>query len=243
MRWFLLLMVVGVFGFVGFQGLSFPKPLFQIQEVFVNWSTQPDQGPVENLVREKILRELQSVKGEWIWKIEPEVMLEQIKKNSWVDQISIHRQWPNKILVNLRLKIFRAVAINKKGEIFPIASDGDLLPKIPGGEDLKKVVFRGNEVLQKKEVRLKALEVLSSLPDRGDLQEDQVSVVEFDSKYGFSLFLKNRDVQIKLGEERWKVKTARAQQVLDYLISRQLDARVIDANLSKKVLVRLRKDP
>ena len=39
------------------------------------------------------------------------------------------------------------------------------------------------------------------------------------------------------------IKAQRVSQVLEYMETRQLEARVIDANLSKKVLVRLRKDP
>jgi cell division protein FtsQ len=39
------------------------------------------------------------------------------------------------------------------------------------------------------------------------------------------------------------LKAARVAQVIEYMETRQLEARVIDANLSKKVLVRLRKDP
>jgi cell division protein FtsQ len=39
------------------------------------------------------------------------------------------------------------------------------------------------------------------------------------------------------------LKADRVGQVLDYLEKHELDARVIDANLTKKVLVRLRKRP
>jgi cell division protein FtsQ len=50
-------------------------------------------------------------------------------------------------------------------------------------------------------------------------------------------------VRVKMGEDQMALKAARVSQVVDYLETRQFDARVIDANLSKKVLVRLRKDP
>ncbi len=50
-------------------------------------------------------------------------------------------------------------------------------------------------------------------------------------------------IQVKMGEDQVSLKSARVAQVVDYLETRQFDARVIDANLSKKVLVRLRKDP
>ncbi len=49
-------------------------------------------------------------------------------------------------------------------------------------------------------------------------------------------------VRVKIGEDQVALKAARVSQVVDYLDAKQFDARVIDANLSKKVLVRLRKD-
>ena len=43
----------------------------------------------------------------------------------------------------------------------------------------------------------------------------------------------------KYGEDQFEIKSSRVSQVIDYLENRDLKARVIDANLSKKVLVRL----
>jgi cell division protein FtsQ len=51
------------------------------------------------------------------------------------------------------------------------------------------------------------------------------------------------NIKIKLGEDQFAVKSARVSQVMDYLEKRDLKARVIDANLSKKVLVRLQQSP
>ena len=50
-------------------------------------------------------------------------------------------------------------------------------------------------------------------------------------------------LQIKIGDEHVRTKSFRISKVLDYLDSKKFQARVIDANLSQKVLVRLRKDP
>ena len=50
-------------------------------------------------------------------------------------------------------------------------------------------------------------------------------------------------LRVKVGEDRVRTKSFRISQVLDYLDSRKFQARVIDANLSQKVLVRLRKEP
>ena len=46
-----------------------------------------------------------------------------------------------------------------------------------------------------------------------------------------------------MGDDQFIVKGARVNQVLEYLESNEFKARVIDATLSQKVLVRLRKGP
>ena len=50
-------------------------------------------------------------------------------------------------------------------------------------------------------------------------------------------------MRVNLGDDEVLKKSLRVSQVLNYVDEHQLDARVIDANLSKKVLVRLRKGP
>ena len=67
--------------------------------------------------------------------------------------------------------------------------------------------------------------------------------MSYKEKEGFWLTLIRSGVEVRIGEELVPLKSARVSQVLDYLKSHQFEARVIDADLSQKVLVRLRKDP
>jgi cell division protein FtsQ len=53
----------------------------------------------------------------------------------------------------------------------------------------------------------------------------------------------NKELRVKLGNENFESKSLRVSQVIDYIENKQIEARVIDANLSQKVLVRLRKEP
>jgi cell division protein FtsQ len=70
-----------------------------------------------------------------------------------------------------------------------------------------------------------------------------VSEIGYDRKEGSWIKLLNSETRVNLGEEQFEIKSARISQVIEYLEGRNLKARVIDANLSKKVLVRLQQNP
>ena len=72
---------------------------------------------------------------------------------------------------------------------------------------------------------------------------NQVSEIGYDKKEGYWIKLLNSETRVQYGEDQFEIKSARISQVIEYLESRNLKARVIDANLSKKVLVRLQQSP
>jgi cell division protein FtsQ len=93
------------------------------------------------------------------------------------------------------------------------------------------------------EMRKKAIRLMSEVPADGKFSKRNISELRYDPKEGFWATLIQSGIRVKIGEENIPLKSARVAQVIEYMETRQLEARVIDANLSKKVLVRLRKDP
>ena len=71
------------------------------------------------------------------------------------------------------------------------------------------------------------------------MSRTKLSEVSYDRRDGYWIQLIDSNVKIKFGENDFAMKSARVSQVLEYLEKKDLKARVIDANLSKKVLVRL----
>ena len=121
--------------------------------------------------------------------------------------------------------------------------DGNFLDTIETRQAPDVALLEGEIFLKKPELRKKAVEVLAELPEEGSFSQKSISEVRYDTKEGFWMTLIKSGIQVKIGEDKVGLKAARVSQVVDYLDSRQFEARVIDANLSKKVLVRLRKDP
>lgn len=85
--------------------------------------------------------------------------------------------------------------------------------------------------------------MIDEIPTEGKFSQKRISEIRHDSKDGFWMTMMKTGLRVKMGEDNFALKASRVGQVIEYMENRQLEARVIDANLSKKVLVRLRKDP
>jgi cell division protein FtsQ len=133
--------------------------------------------------------------------------------------------------------------VSRKGELYPLVTDGTFLPPILSQQAPDVALLEGEGFFKSVEMRKKALQLISEVPHDGRFSKKNISQIGYDPKEGFWVTLLQSGLRVKLGEEQFATKAARISQVIEYMDARQLEARVIDANLSKKVLVRLRKDP
>jgi len=133
--------------------------------------------------------------------------------------------------------------MNKKGSLIPVMGDGKFLDPISSSEAPDVVLLEGETFYKTPELRKKAIQMIDEIPDIGSFSAANISAIRHDSKDGFWISLIKPAIDVKMGEDQFVVKGARVNQVLEYLDTNEFKARVIDANLSQKVLVRLRKDP
>lgn len=188
-------------------------------------------------------QELDRQKGVSLWAMDLPGLVRQLQKRDWVDRVHVTRHWPKQLQVNIVPKEIRFLYLGKNGKFFPVTSEGEFLPpvEIDGAPD---VVLLHGEVFEKNDtLRKKAVEVVSSIPESGRFSQKTISEIRYNSKEGFWATLVQSGIRVKLGDAHVALKAERVAQVLEYMESRELKARVIDADLSKKVLVRLRKDP
>lgn len=182
-------------------------------------------------------------KGVSLWNIKLKKISTQVSSLNWVDGLNIKREWPSTLSVRVRPYEVKLLYMGKAGKLIPIIKDGTFLDPVDSKEAPDVVLVEGDAFLKKTELRKKAVDVLEQIPKEGSFSKKTISEIRYDNKEGFWMTLIKTGVQVKMGEDQMSLKAARVSQVVDYLESRQFDARVIDANLSKKVLVRLRKDP
>lgn len=182
-------------------------------------------------------------KGVSLWNLKLKRISKEVDQLNWVESLNIKRSWPSTLSVLIRPYEVKLLYMAKGGKLVPIIKDGSFLDPVDSKQAPDVVLLEGEGFGKKGALRKKAVDVVDQIPAEGSFSRKTISEIRYDSKEGFWMTMIKTGIQVKMGEDQVSLKSARVAQVVDYLESRQFDARVIDANLSKKVLVRLRKDP
>lgn len=179
-----------------------------------------------------------------LWSLPLSKISNELSDYNWIETAAIKRSWPNTLTITVRpYKVKLLFMSSKGGKLLPVIKNGKFLDPIETSHAPDVALLEGEAFIKKAELRQKAVQVMEELPTEGSFSQKTVSEIRYDKQEGFWMTLIRTGVRVKIGEDQVALKAARVSQVVDYLDSRQFDARVIDANLSKKVLVRLRKDP
>ncbi|MFS4458273.1 cell division protein FtsQ/DivIB [Bdellovibrio sp. HCB2-146] len=192
---------------------------------------------------EQLQTSLKPYEGVSLWNINLKTVVRTVKGNEWVNRVALKRAWPTTLQVHVQAHEVKLLYLGKNGKLLPVIGDGTFLDPVEAPQAPDVAVLDGEVFTKQSALRKKAVDVIEELPAEGSFSRKTVSEIRYDSKEGFWMTLIKTGIQVKIGEDQVALKAARVGKVVDYLESRQFDARVIDANLSKKVLVRLRKDP
>lgn len=186
---------------------------------------------------------LEKYRGRSLWDLDLNEISQQIQSLRWTEGNYLSRRWPTRLNVKITPKDVKLLYLAKSGEMLPIVEDGSFLSPVTS-QNAPDVTLLGGDSFEKNlEMRKKAVRAISEIPPEGKFSRKNISELGYDGKEGFWATLIESGIRVKIGEENIPLKSARVSQVIEYMETRELEARVIDANLSKKVLVRLRKDP
>ena len=183
---------------------------------------------------------LESFRGRSMWQLDLDKVSKRISQYNWIEKYELTRKWPSTLTVQVKPFEVKALLMNLgKGEKFvPVIRDGKPLDAIEASIAPDVAVLDG-AVFAQPELRKKAVQMLEEVPTDGTFSRKVISEVRWSSKDGFYARMVKTGIQVKLGEDRFGIKSIRVGQVLDYLGNRGIKAESVDANLSKKVLVRL----
>jgi cell division protein FtsQ len=188
-------------------------------------------------------KKLEEFKGTSLFEVDLEKIQQTIESENWVKSVEIYREWPNRLKIVIEAyDVVLLFWMNEK-KIFPILENNRVLDPLPVSKAPDRAITVEKKIFTESKIRKKAIDLLASLPAQGSFSTSKISEVGYNSKEGFWTDILNKDLRVKLGSENFESKSLRVSQVLDYIENKQIEARVIDANLSQKVLVRLRKDP
>lgn len=184
-------------------------------------------------------RQLEAYRGKSLWKLDLEDISTKIGGLNWVETHSIARSWPSTLTVKIRPYEVKALFISRSDRLVPVIQEGRLLDAVEPMLAPDVALLEGSAFQSRPDLRRKAVEMLDEIPPDGAFSRKTVSEVRWDSKDGFQVKMTKTGVDVKLGDDLFAIKSARVGQVLDYLSDRGIRARALDANLSKKVLVKL----
>jgi len=216
---------------------------FNIAEVEIQLVDAKAQANFYSPLMMKLEKKMLAFKGQSLWAVNLSEVVGILNSQNWIETHSITRSWPGVLQVKIKPHDVQMVYLGKNGQYLPIISDGSFLDVVDSKQTPDVMLLEGKVFEKKKDLRAKAVKVLNEIPEEGSFSRKTISEIHYDAKDGFSVTLMKTGIRVKIGEEQVALKSARVSQVVDYLQTRQFEARVIDANLSKKVLVRLRNDP
>ena len=220
---------------------------FQIQKIDIILKTHADQ---KSYTRDYIVRldeNFQKFQGQSLWSFSLKNISDVLRQQKWIKDFRVSRSWPSSLEIQIEaVEISLLITDSQKmnlGLLRPVTADGDILPEIDTRQAPSKALLKGDIFLKNAGKRKQAIELLKSLPSEGKMGVGSLSEINYNPKEGFWISMIQSDLKVKLGEDQFAMKSARVSQVMDYLEKKNLKARVIDANLSKKVLVRLQQTP
>jgi len=216
---------------------------FNIDKIEITVENMVNQPQYLQPLVKKLDQTIEVARGTSLWSINLNQLNQKINQYDWIQSMNISRQWPSQLSVKLTVKEVKALIISQNGKLLPVVDEGAYLNSVEVGEAPDAAFLFGKEFEKNKELRKKAIQFIDELPSEGAFSKKTISEIHYEEKEGFWLNLVKDNLKVKIGHDQISMKSARVSQVIDYIESRKMNARVIDANLSKKVLVRLRKDP
>ncbi len=221
--------------------------LFKVRKIeVVEVSSADEDGAKSPIAYEsyfiRLKLKLSKFDGENLWNLDPEKIKEIAKQESWVENVEIYRRFPQTLRLEVKAKPSVAIFMNSQGELHLISTDGTVLPKIEETKSPKLPVIQDSYLLKNEKAKSRIIKILNEMPSTGSLSLETVAEINMGKKDEIWLTHLQTKSTIKLGNENIAIKSARVAKVLEYLEHNNLKGRVIDADFSKKVLVKLRND-
>ncbi len=182
--------------------------------------------------------------GQYIWATDIDEVLRSVLSDVRIASASVKRKLPNQIVIEYVPQLPVANLLSKKGNrVHPIAADGKILPAVTIANGVNGPILRGKNFFVDKTIRVKTIDWLAELKKQDAVMAEKISEVVYDKKNGYKIFLTMNATEVWLGEQDLDRRLVHVGKVLNYLETKKLEGRVIDARLSKKVVVKLRGAP
>lgn len=187
----------------------------------------------------KLKSKLEKYQERSLWDLRLNDVASEMSDDLWIESSRISRSWPSTLAITVKPYKIKFLLVNKNGSLQPVIRDGNMLNPIESSMAPDVILLQGEKFKKDPVLRKKAVELLTEIPAEGSFSSSTISEINFDEKDGFGMKMIKSDLNVRLGDGQFGLKAKRVSQVIDYLEKHEIQAHTIDANLSKKVLVRM----
>lgn len=212
--------------------------VFKVSQIEITTDNSTGYDDYIRTLKKKLLR----FEGVNLWEVDLDRMEQVLQHEPWIKSVKIYRRYPHTLRVEVNAKDSVALILSHEGKMQILSDDALLLPPISATQAPKLPVIQDQRVFRDTILRQRVVQLLREIPEAGRLSRESISEVTINKNGEIWLEHLLLKTQIKLGEESIALKSARVSQVLEYMEHNNLNSRVIDADFSKKVLVKLRND-
>lgn len=214
------------------------KGFFDLDQIHIVLEDSPNRSLHLKPLVDDLDKSLEMYRGQSLWSLEMRDLSKTLAAQPWIADHSLSREWPRSVVVKIRPQEVKALYLSGQKSLIPVIEEGRFLAPIEAKLAPDVVVFEG-KAFEDQGFRKKAVKVLDEIPERGPFSKSTISEMRWSQKDGFAMTMVKSAVEVKIGEDAIALKAARLGQVLEYLNNRGMHAKSLDANLSKKVLVKL----
>lgn len=177
--------------------------------------------------------------GQNIFSFSKKELVTGIRKNPWVAGVFINREFPDTVLIDIVER--EPVALVKLDALYIMDSKGNVFKKL-SEENLDLPIVTGLTV-EETEQGAKAseeglLELIGFLKDRNGFNLNNVSEINVDPFYGFSVFTLEEGIKLEIGRERFKEKLDAYEAIIKKRNGNLNGIEAMDLNNEREVIVR-----
>lgn len=183
---------------------------------------------------------LQVYKNKSLWDLRLGEVARLVESQEWIESANVVRVWPASLEIKIQYKSIEFLLSGKGGKLYPVTNTAEVLNEVEVKHAPDLILLNGDSFKSNKELRSKAVSLLREIPREGSFSRNSISEIVYDKKEGFWARLVDDGLRVKLGRDNYSLKAARVNQVLEYMNRNEKTPAFIDADYSKKVLVKVK---
>ncbi len=232
-----VLMFLSIGLILGYQYLIH-SPYFMVRKVVI-------EG-IDRVPRQEVLSKTGLDKPTNMLTLRLEKMGMNLRKASWIDEVTLTRKLPDTIYIQVTER--EPKALISLGALYYLDAKGKPFKKVDSKENPEMPIITGftwDDVVKRERFTRKDLNdvftLMGILRERNDsFRLDNISEINFDPARGLSLFTREDNVQVRIGFKNYRAKLTRLGRVIALLKIRGESENMVYFNLvsSPRVIVR-----